>query len=119
MMPLVKGQRTEAEIAAGHDPDCRPVAIGEVDLCAIGRALTLQVQQPAEAYLAPQQLGVAVKGGISILVHGIRLLLTTDNLNHHGHCWPCTWAHRCVRGVAIANVRTLWCSTREQPHLCG
>ena len=32
MLPLVKGQRTEAEIAAGRDPDCRPVAIGEVDL---------------------------------------------------------------------------------------
>ena len=40
MMPLVKGQRTEAEIAAGRDPDCRPVAIGEVDLRAIGRAVT-------------------------------------------------------------------------------
>ena len=35
----------------------------------------MQVQQPAEVHLAPQQLGVAVKGGISILVHGIRLLL--------------------------------------------
>ena len=59
MLPLVKGQRTEAEIAAGRDPDCRPVAIGEVDLRAIGRAVTLQVQQPAEVHLAPQQLGVA------------------------------------------------------------
>ena len=75
MLPLVKGERTEAEIAAGRDPDCRPVAIGEVDLRAIGRAVTLQVQQPAEVHLAPQQLGVAVKGGISILVHGVRLLL--------------------------------------------
>ena len=63
MLPLVKGERTEAEIAAGRDPDCRPVAIGEVDLRAIGRAVTLQVQQPAEAHIAPQQLGVAVKGG--------------------------------------------------------
>ena len=66
MLPLVKGQRTEAEIAAGRDPDCRPVAIGEVDLRAIGRAVTLQVQQPAEAHLAPQQLGVAVKAFIGV-----------------------------------------------------
>ena len=33
---------------------------------AIGRAVTLQVQQPAEAHLAPQQLGVAVKAFIGV-----------------------------------------------------
>jgi hypothetical protein len=52
----------------------RPVAIGECDKRAIGRTLNSLVQAPLVAALVPQQVAVGVKGGISILIFGIRLL---------------------------------------------
>ena len=70
-MPLIKSELTQEQMRTGEDPDCRPVAVGEVDLRAIGRVLALEAQTSAQAHLQPQQLGVAVQGGISILIHGI------------------------------------------------
>ena len=51
------------------------MAVGEVDLRAIGRVLALEAQASTQAHLQPQQLGVSVQGGISILIQGIRLML--------------------------------------------
>ena len=51
------------------------MAVGEVDLRTIRRVMALEVQTSARAHLQPQQLGVAVQGGISILIHGVRLML--------------------------------------------
>ena len=65
-----------ARALALHNPPARPIAIGEVDLCAI-MAETVRIHQPAAAdYLAPQQVSVGISGGLSIVVHGLRLLLT-------------------------------------------
>ena len=75
IMPLIKSELTQEQRLAGEDPDCRPVAVGEVDLRTIGRVMALEVQTSAQAHLQPQQLGVAVQGGISILIHGVRLVL--------------------------------------------
>ena len=75
LMPLIKAQQTPEEIAAGVTPDVRPVAIGEVDLRAIAGRLTEGVRDASVEVLAPQQLGVGVQGGISILIHGVRLML--------------------------------------------
>ena len=67
-MPLVK-----ARVSEGAEPDARPVAIGEVEARAISRHLTDSACDAAASVFAPQQLAVGVKGGISSLVHGLRL----------------------------------------------
>ena len=51
------------------------MAVGERDLCAIGRHLTEAGKDAAADALVPQQVAVGVSGGISILIHGVRLLL--------------------------------------------
>ena len=71
LTPLVK--RAAAE--EGGDPDARPVEMGEVDRRACERALTQRLARVFEDALAPQQVAVGVSGGLSIMVHGLRLLL--------------------------------------------
>ena len=56
-------------------PDVRPVNVGNVDRRAIIGHLMRSLEESAEAHLAPRQVSVGVKGGISILFHGIRLLI--------------------------------------------
>ena len=68
LVPLVK-----ARVSEGAEPDARPVAIGEVEARAISRHLTDSACDAAASVFAPQQLAVGVKGGISSLVHGLRL----------------------------------------------
>ena len=72
---LPKRRLTPAEMAAGVEPDIRPIAVGETDLRAIGGAVTETFVTAAQEVLAPQQLAVGVENGMSILVHGIRLVL--------------------------------------------
>ena len=50
--------------------------MGETDLCAITRTLWSSAEESLAAYLSPQQVAVGVPGGLSILVHGVRELLT-------------------------------------------
>ena len=73
LMPLVKRALTDPEQVAGVEPDVRPVAVGEVEIRAIERALNGTSVEAARAVLTPQQLAVGVPNGTSILVHGIRL----------------------------------------------
>ena len=72
LVPLVKAPPERP----GADPDVRPVAVGETDLCAITRTLWSSAEESLAAYLSPQQVAVGVPGGLSILVHGVRELLT-------------------------------------------
>ena len=73
--PARKKQQTEEEIEQGQQPDARPIAAGETDLRAIGRHITETFKDAAADTLTPQQVGVGVEGGISILIHGTRMLL--------------------------------------------
>ena len=73
--PLVKAQLSPDQRAAGEDPDCRPVAVGESTLRAIARQLTEECAVPASEELRPQQVAVGVSGGLSVMIHGVRLLL--------------------------------------------
>ncbi len=75
LLPLVKARLSPAEEAAGREPDARPIALGETGMRAIGRHITAEVADVAADVLAPQQLAVGVPGGISVLIHGIRLTL--------------------------------------------
>ena len=61
--------------ADGATPDCRPVGVPQPDRCCVERAVAKTVEAAHAKYLAPEQLGVGVKGGIALLVHGLRLLL--------------------------------------------
>ena len=54
----------------GGDPDARPVAVGEVGLCAITR--TVPPKRACSPAMAPHQVAVGVPGGLDILVHGVR-----------------------------------------------
>ena len=56
-------------------PDVRPVNIGNVDRRAILGYLVRGMERAAELHLAPRQVSVGVSSGISILYHGLRLLL--------------------------------------------
>ena len=53
----------------------RPIAVGEAALCAITRCVYTEAQPALASYLGPQQIAVGVPGGLSIMVHGVRLLL--------------------------------------------
>lgn len=65
LVPLVKGPNP----APGADPDVRPIAIGETDLSAITGQLYREAAPAAAAYLAPQQVAVGIRGGLSVLIH--------------------------------------------------
>jgi hypothetical protein len=54
----------------------RPIAVGEVIRRLVTKCLMARVRQPAQALLAPLQLGVAVKGGAEAIVHTVRRLIT-------------------------------------------
>jgi Reverse transcriptase (RNA-dependent DNA polymerase) len=54
----------------------RPIAVGEVIRRLVAKCLMARVRQPAQALLAPLQLGVAVKGGAEAIVHTVRRLIT-------------------------------------------
>lgn len=75
LMPLVKSRLSPEQLRQGVQPDARPVAVGETDLRAILRNLTDTATAAAAEVLAPEQLAVGVSGGISVLIHGIRLIL--------------------------------------------
>ncbi|KAL1527728.1 hypothetical protein AB1Y20_009113 [Prymnesium parvum] len=77
LIPLVKSQNTPPRDAGprGGGPDVRPIAVGEVEVRAVTRHVTDAVLERAGGVLSPQQLAVGVKGGTSILVHGVRMLL--------------------------------------------
>ena len=66
---------TPEQASQGQDPDVRPVAVGETEMRAIGRALEIAAEPDLADVLTPQQLAVGVKGGISVVIHGVRLLL--------------------------------------------
>lgn len=73
--PLVKAKLTPEQEAAGRTPDVRPVAVGEADLRAISGHVTDGAVKSAAEILSPQQVAVGVDGGISLLIHGIKLTL--------------------------------------------
>jgi len=73
--PLVKRAPTREEAAAGAQPDARPIAVGEVESRAVFQSLTTSLRDAFAGILAPQQLAVGVDGGISVVIHGMRLLL--------------------------------------------
>jgi len=75
LMPLIKSRLSPEQLRQGEQPDARPVAVGETDLRAILRNLTDSATAAAAEVLAPEQLAVGVSGGISVLIHGIRLIL--------------------------------------------
>ena len=75
LMPLIKSRLSPEQLRQGAQPDARPVAVGETDLRAILRNLTDSATAAAAEVLAPEQLAVGVSGGISVLIHGIRLIL--------------------------------------------
>jgi len=49
--------------------------VGEAALCAITRCVYTEAQPALASYLGPTQITVGVPGGLSIMVHGVRLLL--------------------------------------------
>ena len=123
-MPLVKSRLSPEQLRQGAEPDARPIAIGETDLRAILRNITDAAASSAAEVLAPEQLAVGVSGGISVFIHGIRLVLELHNtfvvvrldmsngfnacsrsvllrrlsehaaLGAHGACVACTWSGR-------------------------
>ena len=62
------------EPVPGQTPDARPVKAEDSDTSAwckaLGRVCTLAVQE----YVAPQQFGVGVSGGVELYVHGFKIL---------------------------------------------
>lgn len=75
LAPVVKTALTAEDAAAGRDPDVRPVAVGHAVLRAVTSCVTQQSLADLASELAPQQLAVGISGGISVLIHGIRLTL--------------------------------------------
>ena len=75
LSPIVKSALSTEEIRMGVDPDVRPVAVGDCVLRAVTRKVAAADAETFASILAPQQLGVGIKGGISILIHGIRLMM--------------------------------------------
>ena len=61
--------------APGEVPDCRPIGVPQSDRCCFERAVALAAEEAHVAHLLPEQLGVGVKGGIGVLVHGLRALM--------------------------------------------
>ena len=84
LLPIVKKALSAAEMAAGVEPDVRPVAVGEVEMRAMLSHVTEMVEPAMADVLAPQQVAVGVQGGISILIHGARVLL-----EHRGRLCDC------------------------------
>ena len=62
--PLVKAQLSPDQRAAGADPDCRPVAVGECTLRSIARQLTDEASSVAAEELRPQQVHRARLDGV-------------------------------------------------------
>jgi len=75
VVPLVKQPLTSDERRRCVVPDARPVIPQEVDFRAIGTTVADASAEALSFHLAPQQLGVAVSGGIEVMVHGFRILL--------------------------------------------
>jgi Reverse transcriptase (RNA-dependent DNA polymerase) len=61
---------------AGPNGGVRPIAVGEVIRRLVAKCLMARVRQPAQALLAPLQLGVSVKGGAEAIVHTVRRIIT-------------------------------------------
>ena len=75
LLPLVKKALSPAQRAAGVEPDVRPVAVGEVGPRSVLSHVTESLVPAMSDVLAPQQVAVGVPGGISILIHGLRVLM--------------------------------------------
>jgi hypothetical protein len=72
----VRNRAIEAvENALTDSVDVRPVNIGEVDRRAILGHIVKSLEEAAADHLAPRQVSVGVSGGISILFHGLRLVM--------------------------------------------
>ena len=70
LVPLVKSHNP-----GGPGPDVRPVQVGDPLITTIWKALLRDMQERFEAIFRPQQVAVGVKGGLSIMIHGMRALL--------------------------------------------
>ena len=75
LLPIVKEALSAAQVTAGVQPDVRPIAIGEVEMRALQGHVTQSVEPAMADVLAPQQVAVGVAGGVSILIHGVRVLV--------------------------------------------
>ena len=53
----------------------RPIALGDTALRAALRAVTEALADVAPAVLGPHQVGVDMPGGVSVMAHGVRLVL--------------------------------------------
>ena len=78
LTPLVKRALTPEEEARRVCPDVRPIAVGEAALRAIWRQMAAAGASAAADILRPQQVAVGVSGGLSILVHGVRMLVEME-----------------------------------------
>ena len=70
LVPLVKRHNPEEP-----GPEVRPVQVGDPLFTTIWKALLRDMQERFEAIFRPQQVAVGVKGGLSIMIHGMRALL--------------------------------------------
>ena len=60
----------------GARPGCdSPVQMGDPLITTIWKALLRDMQEKLAAIFRPEQVAVGVKGGLSIMIHGIRALL--------------------------------------------
>ena len=77
LVGIIKPVEPGTERADG-EPDVRPVAVGERQITAIESSIIQAASADLGTELWPQQLAVGVPGGISLLVHGIRVALEFD-----------------------------------------
>ena len=99
-LPTAEEAGTREGRPAPETPDARPVAVGEADLCAMLRYMVQDSKAALEQELAPQQGGGRSReGGITILVHGTRVLLEANS----------TWV---IVTRSICGTRSTRCSER-------
>ena len=72
--------------AVKKDGGFRPIVVRDVLVRATSKCATKAVAARAEAYLAPLQLGVGVRGGCEATVHATRHILQ-DTTIHHSDKW--------------------------------
>ena len=70
LVPLIKSRNPW-----GPGPDVRPVQVGDPLITTIWKALLRDMQEKLAAIFRPEQVAVGVKGGLSIMIHGMRALL--------------------------------------------
>ena len=70
MVPVVKRHDPDAP-----GPEVRPVQVGDPLIATTWKTIMAEMGEKMEGILRPQQVAVGVKGGLSILVHGVRAML--------------------------------------------